>query len=171
MAPEPVFRKRFAEVIGDGYLTADLMEPDVMEQMDVTDIAHPDGSFDIICCSHVLEHVPNDRKAMREFYRVLKPGGWAILNVPITAEETFEDPSVTAPSERLRLFGQEDHVRRYGPDYVMRLREVGFQVRIFKPEDQLTTEEVRLFGLSNAAAGEVYYCTKANHDADVAGAT
>src|SRR5262249_12426105 len=77
---------------------------------------------------HVLEHVPDDRRAMREFYRVLKPGGWAILLVPITVERTFEDPAVVDPAERLRLFGQEDHVRRYGPDYGDRLSEAGFAV-------------------------------------------
>ena len=76
-------------------------DPDVDERMDITDIQHPDHSFDVIYCSHVLEHVPDDRAAMREFHRTLDPGGWAVLNVPINADRTFEDPSVTDPQERL----------------------------------------------------------------------
>ena len=129
IAPESVFEPFFSEAAGSGYLTADLFAESVMEKMDITDIRHPDDTFDVIFCSHVLEHVPDDRKAMAEFCRTLKPDGWAILNVPITTEKTVEDPSITDPAERLRLFGQEDHVRRYGIDYRDRLEEAGFIVQ------------------------------------------
>ena len=141
VAPEAVMRPLFAEAAGDGYLTADLLEPDVMEKMDICDIRHPDGSFEIIYCSHVLEHVPDDRKAMREFYRTLEPGGWAVLNVPVTADVTVEDPNETDPAERLRRFGQVDHLRRYGPDYADRLKEAGFRVTIVRPADLLDSPE------------------------------
>ena len=97
-----------------------------MEQMDVMDISYPDETFDVIYCSHVLEHVTDDRQAMREFHRTLKPDGWAILNVPITTEVTFEDPAIESATERERVFGQIDHVRCYGPDYVNRLARAGF---------------------------------------------
>ena len=135
-----------------------------MEKMDITEIHHQDESFDIIYCSHVLEHVPNDRKAIAEFYRTLRRSGWAVLNVPITADETFEDPSVTDPEERLRSFGQDDHVRRYGPDYKDRLEEAGFCVTVYSPQDLLSSFEVELQGMGNGAAGEIYYCTKTPSD-------
>jgi len=158
VAPEPCLEEHCRRLLGDGYLTADLLDPRAMEKMDVTDIRHPDDSFDVIYCSHVLEHVPDDRQAMREFCRVLRTGGWAVLLVPISAPETVEDPSITDPQERKRLFGQEDHVRRYGPDYADRLREAGFTVRICEPHDFLSAAEIK--HLSLGRTGPIFYCTK-----------
>ena len=114
-------------MIGEGYITADLLDPRVRVRMDITDIPYPNNFFDVIFCSHVLEHVPNDRRAMQEFSRVLKHEGWAVIMVPCFPErgKTFEDPSVTDPAERLRLFWQEDHVRLYGNDFVERLEASG----------------------------------------------
>ncbi|MEN8376352.1 MAG: methyltransferase domain-containing protein [Gemmatimonadota bacterium] len=117
------------------YLSADIRPGKAMATMDIARIDRPDDSFDGIWCSHVLEHVPDDGAAMAEFFRVLAPGGWAVIGVPIAAPETFEDPSVTSPSERLRLFGQEDHVRRYGPDVIGRLRGAGFAVEVVRPSE------------------------------------
>lgn len=159
VAPETVFEDLLAPKLKDGYLTADLYDPNVMVKMDITDIQCDDETFDVIYCSHVLEHVPDDRKAMREFFRVLKSTGWAVLLVPITAEETFEDLSVTDPDQRLKLFGQEDHVRRYGRDYKDRLQEAGFHVDTIYPSDFLSKQDIRLMGITEAA-GEIYYCTK-----------
>ena len=159
VAPEQCFESRLKERLGDNYLTADLRGPHAMVQMDVTDIKYPDESFDVVYCSHVLEHVQEDKKAMREFYRVLKRDGWAILLVPITAEETFEDPSIIESQERLKAFGQEDHVRRYGPDYVSRLREAGFRVEVTKVHDLVQQDEAIRMGLT-PASGEIYFCTK-----------
>jgi len=136
------------------------MAKGVMEKMDITDIQHPNGNFDIIYCSHVLEHVPDDRKAMSEFYRVLRPSGWAVLNVPITADTTYEDPSITDPDERERLFGQHDHVRRYGPDYKDRLEDAGFHVSVYSAEEFLSPSDIERQGMANGAAGEIYYCRK-----------
>lgn len=158
VAPERSLENPLNKIIGEGYLTADLFDSRAMVKMDITDIQYPDGVFDVIYCSHVLEHVPDDRKAMREFHRVLKPDGWAILLVPITTDETFEDPSITDPAERLRLFGHADHVRRYGPDYINRLIEAGFKVDVFTSSDFLTDDEILRMGLSNV--GEICYCTK-----------
>ena len=158
IAPIKAFSRVLKEQDHIDYLTADLNDPSVMVEMDVTDIQYPDDRFDIIYCSHVLEHVPDDRKAMRELHRVLAPGGWAVLQVPITAEETFGDPSVTDPKERERLFGQYDHVRRYGPDYENRLREAGFEVRKYRAADVVGTENLERLGVMEDE--EVYYCTK-----------
>ncbi len=127
--------------------------------MDITNIEYPDQSFDVIYCSHVLEHVQDDKRAMREFFRVLKNNGWAILLVPITSEKTFEDPSIIEPLERLQAFGQENHVRRYGPDYVDRLCEAGFSVEVTKVNDLVQSNEAVKMGLT-LASGEIYYCTK-----------
>jgi len=159
VAAEPSLQKPLQSHLGSAYVTADLEDPRAMVRMDITDIKYPDESFDVIYCSHVLEHVPDDRRAMREFRRTLKPGGWALLLVPITATTTFEDPTVTDPKERLRLFGQKDHVRRYGPDYVDRLRDEGFEVQVSRSEDFLSPEEIHRMGITEAA-GEIYHCTK-----------
>ena len=158
VAPEPQLSKWFQQQKFIDYLSADLSSPDAMVQMDVTDIQFPDNSFDVIYCSHVLEHVPDDRKAMSEFYRVLKPGGWAILQVPITAETTFEDPPVTSPQERLRVFGQHDHVRRYGPDYTDRLTAAGFNVTVDGFVRELDDRTIQRFGLMQSE--DIYLCRK-----------
>ncbi len=103
--------------------------------LDITAIPYEDESFDVIICNHVLEHIPDDARAIRELYRVLKPGGWAVLQVPISKilETTFEDPSVTDPESRERIFGQFDHVRIYGQDYKNRLENGGFMVKTYNP--------------------------------------
>ena len=159
IAPEQILESKFAKVPGINYLTADLVNSRAMVKMDITDIQYADKSFDVIYCSHVLEHVHDDNKAMREIFRVLTSHGWAILNVPITSEKTFEDPSITDPRERLKVFGQEDHVRRYGPDYADRLKNAGFNVDVIEVRDLAAPEEATMMGLTDAS-GEVYYCTK-----------
>lgn len=159
VAPERCFRERLQPALEDGYVTADLNNP-ADHRWDVTAIPQPDASFDVVYCSHVLEHIPDDVQAMREFHRVLAPDGWAVLNVPVNADVTDEDPSVTDPEERLRRFGQEDHVRRYGPDYVDRLRSVGFRVETIRPSDLFSDADIDRHGLRSDATGDVYYCTK-----------
>ena len=156
VAPEVCFEPRFREILGSGYVTADLFAKTVDVKMDITDIRFPEDAFDVIYCSHVLEHVADDKKAMREFYRVLKHNGWAVLLVPITVERTFENPNISDPKERLRLFGQEDHVRRYGTDYFDRLREAGFKVSRIFARDFLSETEISRMG----ATGEICYCEK-----------
>lgn len=112
VAPEPCFADRLSCLPVMDYLSAGLVNPAIV-QMDITDIQFPQNSFDIIDCSHVLEHVPQDRMAMKELARVVKPSGWAILQVPMSPRPTYEDLSMTDPEERTRLFGQSDHVRQY----------------------------------------------------------
>ncbi|PDW03608.1 class I SAM-dependent methyltransferase [Candidatus Viridilinea mediisalina] len=158
IAPEPCLESRLRNMFGMSYVTADLSSNKVNLKFDIIQLPHPDNSFDVVLCSHVFEHIPNDRAAMREIKRVLKPDGWAILLVPITVDHTIEDASITDPTERLRLFGQEDHVRRYGPDYIDRLRDAGFHVRVIRSHDFATNSEIVQFGLTRAS-GEIYYCT------------
>lgn len=159
VAPEPCFESMLKERLGSNYLTADLFNPRAMVKMDVCDIQYPDRSFDVIYCSHVLEHIPDDKQAIREFFRVLQNNRWAILNVPISSDKTFEDSSIVDPKERLKAFGLEDHVRRYGPDYVERLRDSGFTVEITKVGDLANSDEVVRMGLTQDS-GEIYYCKK-----------
>jgi ubiquinone/menaquinone biosynthesis C-methylase UbiE len=158
VAPERAFTTQLKRIPSLDYLTADLYNPRAMVKMDITDIQYPDASFDVIYCSHVLEHVPDDRKAMREFFRVLKPTGWAVLQVPITADHTIEDPSVVEPEERERLFGQKDHVRRYGPDYTQRLEEAGFTVKCIPASAVGDQHQRREVGILDDEV--IYYCTR-----------
>ena len=159
IAPEPWFESRFRKRLGANYITADLFDPRAMVRMDVTDIKYQRQSFDVIYCSHVLEHVQDDRRAMREFHRVLKANGWAILLVPITAKETFEDASIIGAKERLRVFGHEDHVRNYGPDYIDRLQDAGFKVEVTRINDFVENNDAVRMGLTSVG-GEIYRCTK-----------
>jgi SAM-dependent methyltransferase len=127
-APERALQLWLSSLPHLEYLSADLDSPLALVRMDITDIPCSDARFDLIICSHVLEHVGDDRRAIHELYRVLASGGEAIVQVPIQGERTFEDPSVTDPRERARVFGQYDHVRIPGRDYVDRLAAAGFLV-------------------------------------------
>lgn len=134
VAPEAGLSRRLARLSHLDYLTADISGRNVMVKMDITAIAYAEGHFDAIVCNHVLEHIIDDRQAMRELYRVLKPGGWAVLQVPLSKRlsQTFEDPSITTEADRERVFGQKDHVRIYAADYQDRLASVGFDVHPFR---------------------------------------
>jgi SAM-dependent methyltransferase len=132
VAPDVSLHRRLRALSGVDYLSADLDSTKADVQMDLTAIALPDDSFDLILASHVLEHIPDDVAAMGELRRVLRPGGVAILAVPYWGDTTREDLSITDPEERRRLYGQTDHVRMYGRDGVFedRLRSVGFEVAV-----------------------------------------
>lgn len=138
---------------GDLYRPADV-------KLDVTDIQFPDGYFDVVYCSHVLEHVPDDRRAIRELLRVVKPGGWAIIMVPITVDATVEDLGIVDPAERARRYGQEDHVRRYGVDFIDRLRTPAFGIEVARAPDFMGAEEIKRLGVGVPAAGEIFHCTR-----------
>ena len=126
IAPEQPFINRFRKLKNLDYTTADLDSPIADIKLDVTDMKLPDNSYDVVICNHVLEHVSNANVAMKEILRILKPGGWAILLVPIRMDiNTFEDPSITDPKERERLFGQYDHVRQFGRDYTKYIEKSG----------------------------------------------
>ncbi|MFA7083377.1 MAG: class I SAM-dependent methyltransferase [Arcobacteraceae bacterium] len=160
IAPEKLFTQKFEEIFKENYLTADLYDKNAKIQMDITDIKYPGESFDFIYCSHVLEHIQDDKKAMSELHRVLKKDGWAILLVPIMVKgATEEDFSITSKEERMKHYGHPDHVRNYGSDYKQRLEESGWSVDVIYPEDFLSNDDIKLMGITKAA-GEIYLCKK-----------
>lgn len=130
IAPEQCFYKRFKKFKNLDYTTGDLESPIADIHFDIQEIPFDDNSFDVVICNHVLEHVDNDIKAMKELYRILRPGGYAILQVPqdTNRDTTYEDSSITKPEEREIHFLQKDHLRLYGLDYSKRLSSVGFSV-------------------------------------------
>ena len=129
-APEQEFYKRFKKQSNIEYTTTDLLSPLADVKADICNLPFEDNSYDIIFCNHVLEHIPDDTKAMQELYRVLKPGGMGIFQIPqdLTRATTFSDDSIVDQKERAKIFGQYDHVRVYGRDYFEKLRSIGFQV-------------------------------------------
>lgn len=150
IAPEAGLSRVIKKHSNIDYLTSDINSNTVMVKMDITKIDLPDNSFDVIICNHVLEHIIDDKKAMHELHRVLKLGGWGILQVPISLSisKTFEDSSVVIPEKREEVFGQSDHVRIYALDYVDRLEESGFNVAQFKWwEDEQFGPPKNKFGL------------------------
>lgn len=130
MAPEQCFLDIFKSMENLDYTTADLFSPIVDVKADILELPFEDDSFDVVFCNHVLEHIEDDLKAMSELYRVMRPGGIGIFQVPqdLSLDKTYEDFSITNPEERARHFGQYDHVRIYGKDYFSRLRNAGFRV-------------------------------------------
>lgn len=159
IAPEYSFEKRLASLPTLRYTTADLDSPLADMHVDVMAMPFPDEAFDIVLCNHVLEHVADDRVAMREVHRVLRPGGWAILLVPIDPSRaaTFEDPAVTSAPDRLRRYGQEDHARLYGRDYAERLQAAGFTVTADAFGSTLPDEVVARYRLRRDGNVETIY--------------
>ena len=129
-APEQEFYKRFKKQKNIQYTTTDLFSPLADVKADICNLPFEDNQYDVLFCNHVLEHIPDDTKAMQELYRVLKPGGMAILQIPqdLKRDITFADDSITDQKKRAEIFGQYDHVRIYGRDYLDKLRSIGFQV-------------------------------------------
>lgn len=150
IAPEPCFMKPFEKQHGEKYITADIESPLAKVKMDIHDIPFPANHFDVVLCNHVLEHVNDDIQAMSEIHRVLKPGGFAVLQVPFFApvpELTFEDNSITHPREREKAFGQSDHVRKFGKDYPQRIELSGLKSEASKFAFELNKEKVLRHGL------------------------
>ena len=150
VAPELCFMSRFDALENLEYITADIESPLAKVKMDIHEIPFEDNSVDIIFCNHVLEHVDDDKKALSEMRRVLKPGGWAILQVPFfypLPKTTYEDKTIVDPRDREKAFGQDDHVRMYGEDYGARLAGSGFQVVEERLIDELSQEEKTRFAL------------------------
>jgi len=160
IAPEHCFLKIFEGMKNLEYITADLESPLAKVKMDVHDIPFPENTFDVVFCNHVMEHVTDDIKAMQEIRRVMKPGGWAIIQSPmdLSLDTTFEDPTITSPEERERVFGQNDHVRMYGKDYGDRLRKAGFDVIEDRYVMELPEEKVKRYALPSKEI--IYLCKK-----------
>jgi len=160
MAPEQCFLSIFKKMKNLDYTTADLYSPIVDVKADILDLPFEDELFDFVLCNHVLEHIEDDTKAMSELFRVLKPGGIGIFQIPqdLSLEQSYEDTNITSPEERAAHFGQYDHVRIYGKDYFDRLRKVGFKVNEIDYSAQLSPDLVEKYCL---AKGEILpVCTK-----------
>jgi len=159
-APEKNLQKVLMARPNIDYLSIDFDSPLAMVKMDITDIKYEDNLFDVVICNHVLEHIPNDQKAMLELLRVLKPGGWAILQVPISLslDKTYEDPTVTTPEEREKVFGQSDHVRIYAKDYKDRLEKVGFSVEVYSFTNEVGESATHKYVLLKDE--NIYICSK-----------
>ncbi len=153
-APEQAFYKRFRNLKHLDYTTTDLLSPLADVKADICNLPFKDNSYDIILCNHVLEHIPDDTKAIQELYRVLKVGGMGVFQIPqdLNRKETFEDDSITDKNERAKIFGQYDHVRIYGRDYFDKLRSIGFKVEEVDYTNDMDSEMVKKHCL---AKGEI----------------
>ena len=149
-APEQAFFNQFKKIKKINYTTTDLVSPLADVKADICNLPFKDNEFDYIFCNHVLEHIPDDNKAMSELFRVLAPNGIGIFQIPqdLSREFTFEDDSVTDPKERAIIFGQYDHVRVYGRDYFDKLREIGFNVAAIDYTKKLTKKEIDKYRLA-----------------------
>ena len=157
IAPEACFIDRFEKLHGHRYITADIESPLAKVKMDIHEIPFEENRFDVVLCNHVLEHVQNDIQAMSEINRVLKPGGFAILQVPFfnpVPVVTFEDNTITDTREREKLFGQDDHVRKYGKDYTTRIQRAGLMAVEENYANELPDDVRKKFGI---VKGEIIY--------------
>ncbi len=154
IAPEQCFINRFKQLNNLDYVTVDLHSPIADIKADICNLPFSDNSFDIIFCNHVLEHIENDTKAMQELFRVLRPAGFGVFQIPqdLNRVTTFEDNTITNTKERTKLFGQYDHVRIYGRDYFNALRAVGFIVNEVDYTTCFSNEEITRYCL---AKGEI----------------
>ncbi|MDT0559334.1 class I SAM-dependent methyltransferase [Ichthyenterobacterium sp. W332] len=153
-APEQCFLKRFRKLKHLAYTTTDLLSPIADVKADICNLPFEDNSYDVILCNHVLEHIPNDTKAMQELHRVMRHGGYGVFQIPqdLRRELTFEDDSITDKTKRAKIFGQYDHVRVYGKDYFDKLRSIGFQVEEVDYTSKLSETEINKYRL---AKGEI----------------
>lgn len=161
IAPEQCFHKRFKEQKNLNYLTGDLVSPLADMHFDLHSIPLEENRFDVVFCNHVLEHVDDALQCMKELYRVMKPGGWGIFQVPqdFSRETTYEDASITSPEEREKHFWQKDHVRLFGKDYPEWLRKAGFEVEEFRQESNYSKELIQRYRLQPE---EILYIARKN---------
>jgi len=158
IAPEPCMASVFQQSENIDYVSTDLTRY-AMIRADLTELCFPNDIFDAVYASHVLEHVLDDRRAMREIYRTLRPGGWAILQVPISRRKlTYEDATIIDADKRNDAFGERDHVRVYGEDYYDRLKEAGFIAHRKQLMFQTIRSAVQRFGLHPGE--QISYCVK-----------
>jgi SAM-dependent methyltransferase len=149
IAPEQCFHQRFKQQENLNYLTGDLVSPIADLHFDLHQIPLEENRFDVIFCNHVLEHVDDANQCMRELFRVMKPGGWGIMQVPqdFDRDITFEDPSIKSEEDRERYYWQKDHVRLFGKDYPNWLENAGFKVEVFEKEKHYSADQIQRFRL------------------------
>lgn len=158
-APEQAFLKRFKQLKNLNYTTTDLLSPIADVKADICNLPFEDNTFDVILCNHVLEHIPDDTKAMQELLRVMKPGGWGIFQIPqdLNRGVTFEDNSIIDKKERAKIFGQYDHVRVYGRDYFDKLRDIGFKVEPVDYTSRFSNQDIETYCLAKGEIIPVVY--------------
>lgn len=154
VAPEVALMRKFSRIYAKqpaDYVTADLESPLADLHFDIQHIPLEDESFDVVICNHIMEHVEDDRLAMREILRIMRKGGWGVILSPVDLqrEKTFEDDTITDEAERTRIFGQYDHRRIYGRDYAERLREAGFEVYECDYANLIPAKEKQLYALTD----------------------
>lgn len=159
-APERCLEQKSRALLGERYVAADLSRPSVDVQTDITRMVFEDNSFDLIYCSNVLEHIPDDRRAMSELHRVLALGGLAIVQVPIKGDHTYEDDTIVTLDERDHHFGQWDHVRYYGRDIQDRLASTGFRVEELSMPGGLGLSDEEISRFNIRVREWIYLCTK-----------
>jgi predicted SAM-dependent methyltransferase len=159
IAPEQCFHKKFKGQKNLNYLTGDLESPIADLHFDLHDIPLEDNRFDVIFCNHVMEHVNDAHRCMTELHRVMKPGGWGIMQVPqdFSRNETYEDSSIVSPEDREKHYWQKDHVRLFGNDYPQWLEKAGFKVEIFNKESKYDLKLRERFRLQEK---EILYIAK-----------
>lgn len=154
VAPEVALMRKFHKIYAAqpaDYVTADLESPLADLHFDIQHIPLEDESFDVVICNHIMEHVEDDRLAMREILRIMRKGGWGVILSPVDLQrdKTFEDDTITDEAERTRIFGQYDHRRIYGRDYAERLREAGFEVYECDYANLIPAKEKQLYALTD----------------------
>ena len=148
VAPEREIEKRLRGMPGIDYLSADLENPNAMMKMDLTSIQFEDNYFDTIICCHVLEHIPDDVTALKELFRVVKPGGSVLIQVPGLLVKTFEDTSDMNINDRKFIFRHESHYHLYGLDLIARMTEVGFTANYYYASDILNKDKCLSYGIN-----------------------
>lgn len=158
-APEGAFYKPLKKMNHLDYTTTDLDSPLADVKADICDLPFESNTYDFILCNHVLEHIENDQQAMTELFRVMKPGGMGIFQIPLDLKRdtTFEDPSITDKTQRAKIFGQYDHVRVYGMDYFNRLEQCGFRVEKVDYTKTLSEDKIKKYSLSKGELIPVVY--------------
>ncbi len=159
-APELILTEKLATNKYIEYISSDInpKKAGAKLKIDLTNIDVADDTFDIIISSHVLEHIVDDKKALTEMYRILKPGGWALIIVPIIAEKTFMIPDIKTDRDRFLFYGKEDHVRGYGLDFKEFLKDAGFKIEVQNYSKDLSDAEIQYLGLLKE--DYIYHCTK-----------
>jgi SAM-dependent methyltransferase len=164
IAPEDIFFKTFELQKNIEYYPVDIYPHLYPKGTKYFDLLNPGDTdiekYDVIICNHVFQYIEDDKNAMINLCKLLKPNGWAIMQVPINGKEpvTYEDPTITDPMERLKAFGLKEHVRYYGLDYADRLKAAGFKVLVDDYSAEFSDQDIYKYGFWKADA--VYYCTK-----------